>query len=294
MANAKRPDDGAPRMTRALGLLVATALLTGCPGPGVVDAGNPGPSRAELAAPANLQFWNGRWSPDGRKIALHCSTKGASTSDFIAVMDETGTSLTAVADAGTYLATAAWGPGGTSVYFTDSKGISKVGVQGGAATAVATPFAAYELDVSRDGKRLTYTSNGLNEIALVELADGGVATVHTGQAARFSPDGGQLAFVDGVSGKEHFWLYTFAAKSVADLGEANTTLASVGWFPDGKHLAVTSNLGIEVLTVDPTPVARKLLFGDAFAATGIDVAPDAAKLLYRVNGSTGLYVLTGF
>ena len=258
------------------------------------DAGEPGATRTALTPPVNRQFWNGRWSPDGKKIALHFASKGASASDFIAVMDETATTITPIADAGTYLATAAWGPGGTSVYFTDSDGISRVSATGGAVTQVANPFAAFELDVSGDGKRLTYTSNGVNDISLVELGDGGVTTVHSGQAARFSPDGGQLAFVDGATDLEHFWLYTFATKAVVDLGEANTYLASVGWFPDGQRLAVTSKLGIEMLTLGQSPVGRKTLYGDAFAATGVDVSSDGKKILYRVNGGTGLYVLTGF
>ena len=279
-------------------ICTAVTLLVGCGSPSGQDGGTGGDAgrikRTELPPPTGQQFWNGRWSPDAKKIALHVSTKGASTQDFIAVMDESGANLTTIADAGTYLATAAWSPAGTSVYFTDSKGISKVPATGGAATQLATPFAAYELDVSKDGARVTYTSNGLNDISLIELADAGTVTVHSGVAARFSPDGTQLAFVDGLTDKEHFWLYKFADKSVTDLGVANTYLASVGWFADGKRLAVTSDKGIELLITDQTPVVRSMLYADAFASTGVDVSSDSAKILYRVNGSTGLFVLTGF
>jgi Tol biopolymer transport system component len=273
---------------RVAGLLVLAACSGGS---GPIDAGGGGPARAELTPPAGLQFWNGRWSPDGKKIALHYSTKGASPADSIGVMDETGVNLTPVADAGTYLATAAWGPNGTTVFFTDSNGISKVPAAGGTATQLATPFAAFELDVSHDGTRLTYTTNGFNEVTLLELADGGKSSLHSGQAARFSPDGTLVAFVDGSSDKEHFWLYRFADKSVVDLGAANTYLASVGWFADNARLAVTSDKGIELLSLDG---GRSVLYSDAFASTGIDVSSDSRKILYRVNGSTGLYVLTGF
>ncbi|MBS1151450.1 MAG: hypothetical protein H6Q89_3148, partial [Myxococcaceae bacterium] len=98
---------------------------------------------------------------------------------------------------------------------------------------------------------------------------------------------------DGGS-DEHFKLYKFSDQSVSELGLAGTYLASVCWFADGKRLAVTSQQGIELLTLSDTPVSRKSLYPDAFASTGCDVHPDGTKLLYRVNGQRGLRVLSGF
>lgn len=275
-------------------MIASVALLCACPGGGNPDGGGGGVTRTELPAPVDRQFWNARWAPDGKKIALHLAIKGASSSDWIAVMDESGNNVTELADAGTYLATAAWGPGGTSVYYTDDRGISKVAATGGASTQVAAAGAAFELDVSKDGTRLTYTENGIGNISMIELADAGTSSLHTGEAARFSPDGTQVAFVQGNLDLKHFWLYKFADKSVTDLGLAGTYLASVGWFADGKRIAVTTDKGIEVLDLGASPVGRNVIYSDAFASTGVDVSPDSTKILYRVNGQTGLFILTGF
>lgn len=279
-------------MTRT-SLCAVVALLSGCSGGGgggMMDAG-PMLTKTTLAAPSGYQLGNGRWSPDGTKIALHFSTTGMNGADFIGTLDATGTNLTGLADAGSYLASAAWGPNGTSIFFTDRDGISRVPAAGGTPTRVAPAFAAMELDVNGDGTRVTFTRNGRNDVELLELADGGVSTIHKGNAGRFSPDGTMVAYVDDVMMKEHFFVYRFSDRSVTDLGLADTYLASVGWFPDNARFAVTSDTGIEIVALDG---GHTVVTTDAFASTGIDVSRDGKKILYRVNGGTGLFVLTGF
>ncbi len=276
-------------------LLVGCGSSTG--GMTDMDAGN-GPTSKALTAPSGQQFWEGRWSPDGKKIGFHHATTGSMGADSIAVMDETGAGVTLLADAGSYLASVAWSADGTTLYFTGDDGILKVPASGGAVTLVKSAFAAMDLDVSRVGSRLTYSLNGSSSISLLELSDGGVTTLGKGGSARFSPDGTQLAYVardtasDGGN-EEHFKLYKFSDKSEADLGFAGTYLASVCWFSDNKRLGVTGKTGIELLTLDTTPVGRSKLF-DASSATGCDVHPDGKRLLYRVNGELGLRVLSGF
>lgn len=281
-------------------MVVGTALaLTACTGGGgEMDAGQMGVTSKTLSPSSGQQFWEGRWSPDGKKIAMHHSVVGSGGADSIGVMDEDGANLKLIADAGTYLASVAWSPDGTTIYFSGSDGILKVPVAGGAVTLVKSSFAAMNIDVSKDGKQLSYSVNGSNNVVLLELADGGQTTVGMGEAARFSPDGTQLAYVaratepDGGS-EEHYKLYKLSDKTITDLGLAGTYLASVCWFPDGKKLGVTSKTALEVLALDQTPVTRTRLF-DSSASTGCDVHPDAKRILYRVNGGLGLHVLSGF
>ena len=286
-------------MKRAL--MVAVFALAGCgPAGGPTDGGDTdaGVTSKEFAAPTGQQFWEARWSPDGKKIAMHHSTLGPMSVDSIGVIDEGGGNLALVADAGTYLASVAWVPGGASIYFSGTAGILKVATTGGPVTLVKSAFAAMNIDVSKDGQRLTYSINGTNDVTLLELSDGGQTTIGKGEAARFSPDGTQLAYVarktepDGGT-DEHFMLYKFSDKSVADIGVAGTYLASVCWFADNKRLALTSANGIELMSLDQTPLTRRKLI-DAFASTGCDVHPDGTRILYRVNGQRGINVLSGF
>jgi Tol biopolymer transport system component len=282
-------------------LILAAALSLAACGTGgmtITDAGQTGPTSTALGAPTGQQFWEGRWSPDGKKIALHHATVGSMGVDSIGVMEESGANLALIADAGTYLASVAWAPDGAAIYYSGNDGIFKIPAAGGASSLVKTAFAAMNIDVSKDGKRLTYSTNGSTSFYVLDLTDGGQTSIPNGEAARFSPDGTQLAYVarqdepDGGN-QEHFKLYKFADQSVSELGLAGTYLASICWFPDGKKLAVTSDDGIELLTPGQSPVGRSKVF-DAFAATGCDVHPDGTKILYRVNGQLGLRVLTGF
>ncbi len=281
-------------------ILTAALTLTACSGGGgaATDGGgamDAGPVSKELAAPSGQQFWEGRWSPDGKKIAFHHSTSGSMGVDSIAVMDETGANLKLIADAGTYLASVAWAPDGTTVYFSGSGGIGKVPAAGGPVSAVKSAFAAMNIDVSKDGQRLSYSVNGSSTVTILELVDGGQTFLGMGEGGRFSPDGTQLAYIarqnepDGGN-DEHFKLYKFSDKSVSDLGVAGTYLASLCWFADGKRLAATSKNGLELLT---PPSGRQTIF-EAFAVTGCDVHPDGTRILYRVNGQLGLRVLSGF
>ena len=276
--------------------VAAAAALVGC-GSSSSSGGNSDSGAVvstALAPPSGQQFWEGRWSPDGTKIGLHHATTGQNGADNIAVMGETGSNLMVLADAGSYLASVAWAPGGASLYFSGDDGILSVPAAGGAVSLVKGAFAALNIDLARDGKRLTYTLNGSSSVTLLDLADGGTTTLGKGEAARFSPDGTKLAYVAREAGAdggtdERFKLYKFSDKAVTDLGLAGTYLASICWFYDAK-LAVTGTNGIESMDLSGT---RTKLFA-ASAATGCDVHPDKKRILYRVNGELGLRVLSGF
>lgn len=271
----------------SLGLVVSSLLgLAGCGSD--TDAG---PSGSD---PVEITFTDGsgdapRFSPDGTKIAfIKADAKGDNYD--LTVMTSAGEQPTKVAAAGSYLAGPAWAPDGKQIYFTADAGLSLVAASGGAVTVVADAFAATQPDVSPDGKSIVYASNG-SSAAIVDLADPKMPKTLSVVATtlRFSPDGKSLAFVDT---DDKIKLMDVASGMVTDVIDAGTYLASLDWFADGKRLAITSDKGIEIVTLGATP-ARSLV-RDEFAAKSLDLSPDGKTIAYAVNGQSSIFLLTGF
>lgn len=270
----------------SLGLIVSSLLgLAGCGSSGTGD-----PSGSE---PVEITFESGagdapRFSPDGSQIAfIKSDLKGGND---LTVMTKSGDQPTTIAPSQGYPSGAAWSPDGKQIYFSSSGGISVVAASGGMPTLVADDFAASVPDVSPDGKTLVYTSNGSTS-TLVDLANPTMPKTLdiVATTLRFSPDGKTLAFVDS---EDKVKLMDVASSQVTDVVDAGTYLASLAWFSDGKRLAITSKEGIEIVTLGTTP--SRSLVRDEFAATSLDLSPDGKTIAYIVNGSTSIYLLSGF
>ena len=273
----------APLLT--VGLLFTSLLgLAGC---GSSDTpGGTGDGPTEITFTGN-SAGEARFSPDGATLAYVESTTNDASN--LAVMTATGEQRKTLAPAGGYLAGPAWAPDGKQIYFGSNEGISLVAASGGTPSVAVMAFATLDPDVSPDGKSLVYGVNGGN-LQLVDLADPtkpkdlGVK----GTSPRFSPDGKSIAF----ESNEKIQRMDIATSAVTDVVDGGTYLASVDWFPDGKRLAITSDSGVEIVTLG-SPPTRKLVQDD-FAAKDVDVSPDGKKIVYGINGSQSLFVLTGF
>lgn len=278
------------RLATCPGLLLSALLaltLSGC--------GSAESSEGEVSdEPVEITFDGAsgdkpRFSPDGKTIAFIAHDTTSDASD-LGVMAADGSGQEILTPAGGYLAAPAWSPDGKQIYFGSDGGISVVAAKGGEATVVVSDFATMDPDVSPDGKSIVYGING-GTLRLVDLADPttpkdlGIG----GNSPRFSPDGKQIAFQDD----EKIKLLSIAGGDITELVDAKSYLASVAWFADGKRLAITSEDGIEIVTLGSGTPERKLV-RDEFAAKSLDLAPDGKTVAYAVNGSRSIYLLSGF
>lgn len=268
-------------------LLLASLLgLAGC---GSDETTGGGPSGG---APTEIKFDDNadepRFSPDSAMIAF-VQSKGAAGGAELSVMSVSGEQRKALSPASEFMAASAWAPDGKQIYFVSDDGISVVPAAGGTATVAAKAFGALDPDVSPDGKSLVYASNGSN-LEIVDLASTAVPRDlgAKGTSPRFSPDGKSIAFEDN----EKINLMDIATGKVTEVVDGGTYLASVDWFSDGKRLAITSDKGVEIVTLGATP--SRAVLNDQFAAMNVDVSPDGKMIAYNVNGQKSIFVLSGF
>jgi Tol biopolymer transport system component len=206
------------------------------------------------------------------------------TPEELAVIELTTGEATTLAQAGTYLASPAWTPDSQEIIFTGSEGIYRIASSGGEAQLFLdeflVTFAAMTPDISPDGRKLAYKTNG-GSMKLVDLTTNEIDDTEIfASSPRFAPDGVALAYIkdDGIvidrNGDE-------VSHSLA-----LALLAEIAWFPDSTRLAYTSDEGIAILD---TATGEHYLHHDAFAAIDLDVSPDGATIIYAVNGQKSLF-----
>jgi Tol biopolymer transport system component len=281
-----------PSQTK-LSLLLSFLALTAC-GPSV--GGNPDITIQEIRFDKVSD--HGRFSPgDGNRTAFVQSTRRVSDTDTsgketfnVMVMNNLGTGRTPIALSGSRLVGPAWAPDGNTVYFASDEGISSVPAEGGVApTVVVNDHSTVDPDISWDGKRLVYSGSD-SYLKLVDLSNPTLVVDlnQKGVSPRFSPDGKTIAFADDQKIKT-IDPVTFKVKVLVNAG---TYLASVDWFPDGKRMAMTSDAGVEIITLGPP--ADHDLVKEQFGAQNLDVSTDGRYIIYNVNGDTSMYVISDF
>ena len=240
-----------------------------------------------LTFPAGVRGGSPRFSPDGSLLAY---LREEASAYAVAVMSPTGADSRTLASAGSYLTAMAWTANGAEIIYYADTGIRAVPADGGAGRQVVGAFAAIDPDLSPDGNRLAYGTNGGN-LTLADLrptppveTDLGVP----GSSPRFSRDGATLAFY----GNGKLSLMNLATRTVTDVLDSSNDFGGVDWFSDGLRLLAGTDRGIEIVPLGP-PVGRTLV-RDVFALMHVDLSPDDGSVAYGINGTAELYVLTGF
>src|SRR5215813_12811813 len=152
---------------------------------------------------------NPRWSPNGHRIAFHCSIEAVFSEIYLIDADGTGmTQLTNMTPAGLGAAFATWSPKGNKIAFSSalSPNIYVVDVDERVVTQL-TSFAcgANRPDWSPDGRKLVFNSVRSSQCPFppqvyvvedIDHPDVAVRLTFTGtnRAARWSPDGSKITF----------------------------------------------------------------------------------------------------
>ncbi|MEZ4400093.1 MAG: WD40 repeat domain-containing protein [Kofleriaceae bacterium] len=242
---------------------------------GVAACGGAGGDGRTIEVPEG-RLWGARFSPDGATLAV-----AFGADDRIGTVDVGAGVLTERATGGSYLTGTAWTADGARIYYTGGAGVFAVDLAGGAPVMVNDAFAALGLDLSPDGTRLAYGTNG-SSARVYDLGAGTEAALDRPcQAIRFAPDGARVACVSGGA-LVTLDLATGAATTV--VADGLPFIVGLDWFADGQRLVVTTDAGLEEITL----AGRRTVLVDAFAAIEVDLSADDRQAVYLTNGAPGL------
>ena len=265
--------------------ILLLALLFGCGDDGGGDGGSGESSLREILPTGYDSVGAARFSPDGQRLAM-VGEKGEE--EHLIVTDLKGGGVEVLVTEGLgYLTTLAWAPDGQSLLYSGDGGVLRVGIGGGKPTVVADGFAVAHIDLSPDGAQLAWTTNGGQRFRVAPLqADGMAGDAADGpegsDAPRFGPGGMQIAYVSSLLDDESGFAVIDASLQGAptSLPGRGDYLSNAAWIDDGHLLALTEEGIVEISLATGQATALR----DAFAATGLDVAPGGARYVYGVNG----------
>ncbi len=145
-----------------------------------------------------------------------------------------------------------WSPDDRYVYFSSSRGGTMNIWRMTVATAEAVQITAgqgddVEIDLSRDGKRLVFSSNrGAMNLAEVSLLPSSLGQrkwltrelSRSVSAPRYSPDGQRIAYFTNriAAEREGIWVMDVGGENATQLVEDGRTNIYPRWSPDGQHL----------------------------------------------------------
>jgi len=246
-----------------------------------------------------------RFSPSGRQLA-YVSRPGGPYGELSVVNLESGKIRLLTHDAALALSPA-WSPDGEYIYFASSRGgtmnIWKIAAGGGTPEQItAGQGDDAQLDVSRDGKRIVFSTFREN-IHIVQLdlsAKPGEQQSErslTGDPARnqlqpaYSPDGKRVAYFSNRKGaeKEGIWVANIDGSGTIQLARDDRLNLSPRWTSDGEHLIYSTQtspeypFGLQFRRVSVSGGAAQIVLSDAPDAN-VDVGRDG-RLLFP--GSEG-------
>ena len=196
------------------------------------------------------------------------------------------------------VAGAAWMAGGKEILAGTPRGLYRVPVQGGDAQPVpGIGSDVADVAISRSAGRLAYAAvHGDSNIWRIDLSardlkpERLIASVFRDVAARYSPDGSEIAFESmRGGGKNQVWVADADGRQARQLTFVEHGLAGTPhWSPDGRTLELDSNTTgkYQIYTMDPKGGKMNQLTSGGFDNFGASWSRDG-KSLYFTSTRTG-------
>jgi Tol biopolymer transport system component len=217
----------------------------------IADAGG-GNVREVTAAEPFLTHREAAFSRDGRRLAFVRRRSGGGLQGELVVLDLDSGAMRTVLTEGSVILSPVWSPGNRYVYFASNRwgaaNIWRVAVDGGTPEQVTSGQGDdIELDVSGDGRRIVFSTYGVN-FNLAELRLDGEArdaelawltgdSARTVNAPRYSPDGTRIAYFSSRRGIDlSIWIMNADGSAPERLFEDDRVSLFPCWSADGQSL----------------------------------------------------------
>jgi Tol biopolymer transport system component len=252
-----------------------------------------------------------RFSPDGRELAFILRPGGPYGE--LAVADIASGKVRQLTHDNALALSPAWSPDGRSIYFASSRGgtmnIWKIAATGGVPEQITSGQGDdAELDVSKDGKRIVFSTYRENmhivQLDLESKTGENNLKPLTSDPARnqiapvYSPDGKRLAYFSNRKGaeKESIWVSNADGSNPVELVQDSRVNIFPQWTPDGEHLVYNSeesglHPGAQYRLISISGGAPQTLEGSA-PDYFFDVGPQGRLLYKNSEGQIESYCLS--
>jgi eukaryotic-like serine/threonine-protein kinase len=252
-----------------------------------------------------------RFSPDGRELAFILRPGGPYGE--LAVADIASGKVRQLTHDNALALSPAWSPDGRSIYFASSRGgtmnIWKIAATGGEPEQITSGQGDdAELDVSKDGKRIVFSTFRENmhivQLDLESKTGENNLKPLTSDPARnqiapvYSPDGKRLAYFSNRKGaeKESVWISNADGSNPVELVQDSRVNIFPQWTPDGEHLVYNSeesglHPGAQYRLISISGGAPQTLEGSAPDYL-FDVGPQGRLLYKNSKGRVESYSLS--
>ena len=260
-----------------------------------------GEKRRMTTAPSTAYDRGPSFSPDGRWLAF-CRVESLGVNDIYLLRLTPAYrpgEIRRITSLQRHTSDVGWMPRSDEVLFTSGayesdRAIFRTKISGANSAQQLVPSGedAYDLSISRDGRRVAYTKR-LQDVNIwrAELDNGRVkatrsfiTSTRNDQVPRISPDGRRIAFSSGRSGTREIWVSDADGTNALQLTSMGSRLTTnPAWSPDSQQLAFDSRLTgpphIFVMSVRGG-APRQLTYGSEH-----DIAPswshDGGHIYYR-------------